>query len=155
MTAIWRPGPAAEDLTVLLSTLDGRAGCGLVEMVLGPGAPGPPLHVHPTHGEGFYVVSGLLTLQVGQVVHDGPPGTWAFAAPDVPHALANHGTDPVRVLCLFTPGGFERRFERMLAQQRVEAVPPELAETTEAERATRAVADPISAPARGSVPPWR
>jgi hypothetical protein len=48
--------------------------------------------------------------------------------------LGNFGTDEGRLLCMFAPGGFERRFERMLAKQHGDAV---LAERSEAERATR------------------
>ena len=43
------------------------------------------------------------------------------------------------LLCTFAPGGFERRFERMLAEQSGNAIPDELLELTGAEHATRRV----------------
>jgi hypothetical protein len=50
---------------------------------------------------------------------------------------------------MFAPGGFERRFERMLAKQHGAAV---LAELSEAERATRLIGPPLVSPARPSRP---
>ena len=130
---IRRPS-VAESLRILLGEADCDGALGVVEMALSPGASGPPLHMHPTHAEAFYVLAGQLSLQVGEEVVTGGPGTWACAPKDVPHTLGNFGTDEGRLLCMFAPGGFERRFERMLAKQHGDAV---LAELSEAERATR------------------
>jgi mannose-6-phosphate isomerase-like protein (cupin superfamily) len=80
--------------------------------------------VHPTHGEGFLVLAGLVTFQVADDVVESGPGGWLYAPRDVPHTLANLGADPARLLCFFSPGGFERRFERILAEEAGEPVPP-------------------------------
>ena len=106
-----------ESLRILLGEADCDGALGVVEMALSPGVSGPPLHLHPTHAEAFYVLAGQLSLQVGEEVVTGGPGTWACAPKDVPHTLGNFGTDEGRLLCMFAPGGFERRFERMLAKQ--------------------------------------
>lgn len=103
------------------------------------GSAGPLLHVHPTHGEGFYVLAGELTFQVGDEIVSGGPGTWVFAPRDTPHTLANLSDQDARLLCVFAPGGFERRFERMIAQQTGQQLPGEM---SEAERATRMVGPP-------------
>lgn len=133
--------PAPTDpLRILLGGADGHDELGVVELVLDPGT-GPPLHVHPTHGEGFYVLAGELTVQVGDRIATGGPGTWAFAPKDTPHTLGNLGELEVRVLCLFAPGGFERRFERILAELHGDSSPLELAA---AERETRMIGPPLS-----------
>jgi quercetin dioxygenase-like cupin family protein len=139
---IHRPSAEAA-LRILLGERDSDGALGAVEMTFAPGDTGPPLHVHPTHAEAFYVLAGELSLQVGDEVVIGGPGTWACAPKNVPHTLANLGTRAGRVLCLFAPGGFERRFERMLAQQQREAIVADLAELTDAERLTRLVGPPI------------
>jgi quercetin dioxygenase-like cupin family protein len=127
--------PSSDDpLRVLLSGGEGDP-LGVVEMILGPGGQGPPLHVHPTHGEGFYVLEGELTVQVGDRIVTGGPGTWAFAPRDTPHTLGNLGEADVRVLSLFAPAGFERRFERFLAEQAGTPLPAR----TAAEQETRMV----------------
>lgn len=136
------PGETSADhLVVLLRSLECGGDLGVVEMAMDAGAAGPPLHVHPTHGEGFFVLAGELSFQVGDDIVTGGPGTWAFAPRETPHTLANHGSQDGRLLCLFAPGGFERRFERMLAQGSGDEV--EL-EPSEAERATRLVGPPMT-----------
>jgi quercetin dioxygenase-like cupin family protein len=134
---------AGAALRILLGERDCDGSMGAVEMEFAPGDHGPPLHVHPTHAEAFYVLAGELCLQVGDEVIVGGPGTWACAPKNVAHALANLGTAPGRVLCLFAPGGFERRFERLLAQQRGETIGADLAELNESEELTRIVGPPI------------
>jgi quercetin dioxygenase-like cupin family protein len=133
----------AQDLRILLSAGENDDALGVVEMSLPAGSQGPPLHVHPTHGEGFYVLAGELTVQVGEDVATAGPGTWAFAPRDIPHTLANHGRTSVRLLCVFAPGGFERRFERMVAGGAGAAA---LAPPSKAEAATRPVGPPLRPP---------
>jgi quercetin dioxygenase-like cupin family protein len=145
---IHRP-TVAESLRILLGEADCDGAMGVVEMALSPGASGPPLHLHPMHAEAFYVLAGELSVQIGEEVVTGGPGTWACAPKDVPHTLANFGAAEARVLCLFAPGGFERRFERMLAKEHGDAV---LAELSEAERATRLIGPPLASPAQPSRP---
>jgi quercetin dioxygenase-like cupin family protein len=136
---IVRPAtPAA--LRVLLSAAENDDALGVVEMAFPTGTSGPPLHLHPTHGEGFYVLSGVLTVQLGDRVDTVGQGGWAFAPAGTPHTLANLAAADARVLCVFAPGGFERRFERMLATD------PEgagLVDPTEAEAATRVLGPPL------------
>ena len=141
MTAggIVRRPTGAEELRILLSARENADALGVVEMVLAAGATGPPLHVHPTHGEGFFVLTGELTVQLGDEVIVGGPGTWAFAPRDTPHSLANLGHVEARLLCVFAPGGFERRFERMLARTPDAAASPE---PSVAEASTRVVGRP-------------
>lgn len=142
----------SEPMRILLSAADCDDALGVVEMRLAPGSAGPPLHVHPTHGEGFYVLEGELTVQVEDEVFAGGPGTWAFAPRGSRHSLANLGTRHTRVLCVFAPGGFERRFERMLAEG---AGAETLPERSAAELATQLIGPPIWAAAeeRGDAEP--
>jgi quercetin dioxygenase-like cupin family protein len=142
-------GPSVDSLRIRLSSEDSGGEVGLVEMEMAAGSAGPPLHVHPTHGEGFYVLAGELTFQVGDEIVTGGPGTWVFAPRDTPHTLANLSGQHGRLLCVFAPAGFERRFERLIAQQAGGQVPTEL---SEAERATRTVGPPLSASPRNRQP---
>lgn len=135
-----RSPTSGELIRILMNGADSDLAFGLVEMAFAAGSSGPPLHVHPTHGEGFYVLSGELSFQIDDEVISGGPGTWAFAPPDVPHTLANLSDQDGRLLCLFTPAGFERRFERILAEQTGTETP---GDRSDAERATRTVGPPI------------
>lgn len=129
-------GAASEPLRIRLGADDSDGALGVVEMDMNPDGSGPPLHIHPNHGEGFYVLAGEMTFQVGDDVISGGPGTWAFAPKGTPHTLANLSGREARILCVFAPGGFERRFARMVPEQLATPPPAELSAT---ERGTRRV----------------
>src|SRR6266536_3182306 len=95
---------------------------GLVEMVIAAGNGGPPLHVHPLHAEGFYLLDGELTVQVGDEVITSQAGSFFFAAPQTPHTFANFSGSDARILVLCSPAGFESYFEQLAAG--VPASPP-------------------------------
>jgi quercetin dioxygenase-like cupin family protein len=129
-----------QTMRTLLRADDADDSLGAVEMVMPPGTAGPPLHLHPGHAESFYVVAGTLTVRVGETVLSGGAGTWATAPKGTPHTLANLGQEDVRVLCLFSPAGFERRFQRMVAGPEEAA---SLAELHESEQATQLLGPPL------------
>jgi uncharacterized cupin superfamily protein len=131
-------------MRILLRAADADGSLGAVEMLLQPGDNGPPLHAHRIHAESFYVLAGEVTLRVGDDRVTGGPGTWACAPRTTPHTLANFGFEQARVLCLFSPGGFERRFHRMVASDEEREA---LAELAEAERQTEVLGPPMSPPA--------
>jgi quercetin dioxygenase-like cupin family protein len=87
----------------------------VIEFVIAAGDDGPPLHVHPLHGEGFYVLQGEVTFQAQDQMLTGGPGTFAFAAAGVPHTFANRTEREARLLVLCAPAGFETYFEQMAA----------------------------------------
>jgi quercetin dioxygenase-like cupin family protein len=140
---IIKPRRAPEPLRLLLASADSSGELGVVEMQMPPRSGGPPLHVHPTHGEGFYVLDGQLAFQIGNEIVTAGPGTWLFAPRNAPHTLANPSNQLGTLLCFFAPGGFERRFARALAQQAGESLPADLEALSEAERATKAVGPPL------------
>jgi quercetin dioxygenase-like cupin family protein len=56
----------------------GAEGVALVEHVVVAGSAGPPLHMHPSHAEGFYVLAGELTFQVGDEMRTARAGAILF-----------------------------------------------------------------------------
>ena len=76
---------------------------------------GPPLHVHDEQDDTFFVLEGVLAVQVGDDVHDLGPGDFATVPPGVPHTFDNIRKDqpPVKVCNLMTPGGLDRQFRDM------------------------------------------
>ena len=72
---------------------------------------GPPLHAHAAQQDSFYVVEGVLTLQLGDDVVELEPGDFATAPPGVPHSFTNGRPDQTacRMVNLLAPGvGFDR-----------------------------------------------
>ena len=67
---------------------------------------GPPLHFHTTFEDSFFVLDGLLTVQLGDDVVELGRGDFATAPPGVPHSLTNAHADQsaCRAVNLLTPG---------------------------------------------------
>jgi mannose-6-phosphate isomerase-like protein (cupin superfamily) len=79
-------------------------------------ASGPPLHTHATQEDSFYVLEGVLTVQLDDEVVELGPGDFATAPPGVAHSFTNaHPEQPVcRGLNLMTPGvGFDRYLDQL------------------------------------------
>ena len=74
-------------------------------------APGRELEAHTHHEEddAFYIVEGQMTFLFGDESASAPPGTFVLVPPGVEHAFRNDGPDPVRMLNIHAPAGFDRR----------------------------------------------
>jgi mannose-6-phosphate isomerase-like protein (cupin superfamily) len=74
-------------------------------------APGRVLeeHVHGEEDDAFYIVEGEMTFTFGGEERAAPPGTFVLVPPGVSHGFRNDGEQPVRMLNIHAPGGFDRR----------------------------------------------
>ena len=70
---------------------------------------GPPLHTHRDQDDTFYVLEGVLSIQIGDEVYELEPGDFATAPPGVPHTFGNmrEGQELVKAVNIMTPGGFD------------------------------------------------
>jgi quercetin dioxygenase-like cupin family protein len=80
------------------------------EWGLPPGQMIPP-HTHSREDECNFVLEGELTCDVAGEIVVAQVGSYVLKPRGVPHALCNTGTEPVRVLEILTPGGFESYFD--------------------------------------------
>jgi quercetin dioxygenase-like cupin family protein/catechol 2,3-dioxygenase-like lactoylglutathione lyase family enzyme len=80
------------------------------EWGLPPGMMIPP-HTHTREDECNFVLEGELTCDVGGEIVVAPKGSYVLKPRGVPHALYNAGPEPVRMLEILTPGGFEGYFD--------------------------------------------
>ena len=87
--------------------LEGNDGLGLVDMIEVPAGDMPPLHVRHDHDEGFYLLSGDLTLLLPGREIALRPGDFVLAPRGVPHTYRVGGA-PARWLVVSSPSGFER-----------------------------------------------
>ena len=73
---------------------------------------GPPLHTHVEQTDSFYVLEGILTVQVGEDLHDLEAGDYASAPPGVPHTFDNirKHQAPVKACNIMTPAGLDQTF---------------------------------------------
>jgi quercetin dioxygenase-like cupin family protein len=114
-------GPTEGDSVRLLALgvrfmIDGEATGGafsLVEHPLPPRALGAPVHTHRNEDEYSYVLEGRVGLQIGDEVLEAGPGDLVFKPRGIAHAFWNAGDEPVRLLELISPAGFENYFREL------------------------------------------
>ncbi len=110
-------------LAVIRATADDTGGLmTIVEVTEAPGAEAP-LHVHYREDEGFYILEGSATIQVGDTSFEVGPGDYAFGPRDIPHRYSI-GPDGCRMLFICTPGGFENLVKEMSVPAKRRTLPP-------------------------------
>ena len=87
---------------------DGRFA--LIEHTIPPRGLAAPVHTHEHEDEYSYVLSGRLGALVGDEEIEAGPGELVAKPRGVPHAFWNVGDEPVRLLELISPGGFDQYF---------------------------------------------
>ena len=137
---VLRIDPTDDPVSVLLRGTDAHGGLAIIDEVVADGF-GPALHIHDTFDEGFYVVAGELTFQVGDDIVTGGPGALIWIPRGTPHTFANLSGHQARTLVLCAPAGFESHFDRLIAAS-AGTTPP--AERSAAERGTRAFGPTIA-----------
>lgn len=75
---------------------------------------GPPLHLHHSVDEAFYVLAGGYEFFCGDRRVEAGPGAFVLLPRGVPHRYRS-GSDGGRMLMLFTPGGAEAYFREIAA----------------------------------------
>ena len=66
-----------------------------------------PFHVHHREDEGFWVLEGELTFEVGEETIKASAGSFLFGPKDVPHRYTVE-SGPARMLFILSPAGFEK-----------------------------------------------
>jgi quercetin dioxygenase-like cupin family protein len=94
----------------------------IVEVTEPPGAEAP-LHVHHAEDEGFWVLEGDITFEVGGTKIPAGPGGYVFGPRDIPHRFFV-GQRGCRMLFIFTPGGFEELIRAMSKPAAARTLPP-------------------------------
>jgi mannose-6-phosphate isomerase-like protein (cupin superfamily) len=95
---------------------------------------GPALHIHHEQVDSFFVLEGILTMQIGDDIVELGPGDFATAPPGVPHTFSNTHKDqpPVKLVNLMTPGGLDRHFQDIALAEGLATDPAKRAELEEA-----------------------
>ena len=94
----------------------------IVEITEPPHAEGP-LHVHHNEDEGFWLLEGSATFEVGGRTIEAAAGDYLFGPRQVPHRYTV-GADGCRMLFLFTPAGFEDLLRATSRPAETRTLPP-------------------------------
>jgi len=82
-----------------------------------------PFHVHHREDEGFWVLEGELTFEVGEETIKASPGTFLFGPRDVPHRYTVD-SGPAKLLFILSPAGFEEFIYATSEPARKYTLPP-------------------------------
>jgi len=83
-----------------------------------------PLHVHHTEDEGFWILEGSATFEVGDQRIKARAGDYLLGPRDIPHRYTT-GPEGCRMLFIFTPGGFEELLRVVSRPAEERTLPPE------------------------------
>lgn len=89
---------------------------GLFENLIHPGGTAPGVHIHRHMEEMFYVLEGEVEILVGTRTVQGQSGAFVLVPRNTPHAFANRGTTPAKLLIMFCPGGEREKYFEGLAE---------------------------------------
>jgi mannose-6-phosphate isomerase-like protein (cupin superfamily) len=104
----------------------------ILEITEAPNA-AEPLHVHYREDEGFWILEGDVTFQVGDTTIEATAGDFAFAPRGIPHRYTV-GDAGCRMLFIMTPGGFEDLVRGMSVPAETRTLPPASDEEPDWER---------------------
>ena len=103
----------------------------IVEVTEHPGAEAP-LHVHHRDDEGFWILEGDVTFEVGDETIEASAGDYVFGPRDIPHRFTV-GDRGCRMLFIMVPGGFEDLIRATSEPAPSRTVPPPAEEEPSAE----------------------
>ena len=75
---------------------------------------GPPLHIHKTEDESFYVLEGEINLLVGGRNIRATVGSVIFVPKGTVHTFSQIGEQPAKFLVTYSPSGFEKFFDEVV-----------------------------------------
>jgi quercetin dioxygenase-like cupin family protein len=111
-------------LAVIKATASDTAGQMTILEITEPPDVTAPLHVHHGEDEGFWLLEGSATFEVGDKTIEARAGDYLFGPRDVPHRYTT-GRDGCRMLFVFTPGGFEDVLREISRPARSRTLPPD------------------------------
>jgi quercetin dioxygenase-like cupin family protein len=124
------------NLAVIKTTGDESAGqLTIVEITAPPGLE-VPLHVHHRDDEGFWILEGEVTFEVGDQTIEASAGDFVFGPRDIPHRFTV-GDLGSRMLFILVPGGIEDVIRATSEPARSLTLPPPPAEEPTAEEIKR------------------
>jgi mannose-6-phosphate isomerase-like protein (cupin superfamily) len=109
-----RPEPVGSratgnSLRILISAEETGGTMSMVETLVKPSS-APTYHSHVREDETFYVVSGTAEVWIDREIFRCEAGDRVFGPRNVFHTYRNVGNTDLKMILVYTPGGFEQSF---------------------------------------------
>jgi quercetin dioxygenase-like cupin family protein len=78
----------------------------VIEYEGAPGVPGPPVHVHRSFEEAWFLLHGTVNFLLDGKTVQAVPGTYLLVPRGVSHSFEVRGSKPARWLGIFSPGRY-------------------------------------------------
>jgi quercetin dioxygenase-like cupin family protein len=96
-------------VTIKVASADTDGRIAFMHDVTPPGG-GPPLHLHLSESETFYVLYGDFRFELDGKLHSASAGDTVFIPAGVAHRYQNAGSEPGHMLIYIQPGGLDAFF---------------------------------------------
>ena len=96
-------------ITHKVSGLDTNGAYSMLEVELD--GDGPPLHIHKSEDESFYVLEGEINLLGGERNIRATAGSLIFVPKGTIHTFSQIAHQPAKFLVTYSPSGFEKFFD--------------------------------------------
>jgi quercetin dioxygenase-like cupin family protein len=114
----WGPG-----LAEIKATAADTGGQVTILEITEPPRAAAPLHVHHKEDEGFWILEGSATFEVGEQTIEARAGDYLLGPRDIPHRYTT-GPEGCRMLFILTPGGFEELLRAISRPAETRNLPP-------------------------------
>ena len=105
----WGPG---DTYTFVVTGEESNGSMFALDCLVGAGG-GPPPHRHLAEDELFYIVEGSIEFTMGGATRTVGAGESVFVPRGAEHAYVNGGSEPCRMLAVYTPSGMEGWFREV------------------------------------------
>lgn len=123
-TEVYRRGAMLSEFLLTAEQTEGRYS--IVSEVFKRGMSSYPGHTHHWHSEVFYIIEGTMEWTVNGETQEIGPGDLIYVPPNSPHAGKVVGSQDVRALMLYEPGGYEINYLRRRALSETELKDPDV-----------------------------
>ena len=83
---------------------------------------GPGQHIHDNEEEAFYVIEGNLRVLLGEITIEAQAGSFILVPRGTVHTFSRADKNPVKLLVIISPAGFENFFFEAVGDDEVDAV---------------------------------
>jgi len=98
--------------TYKVESTDSRGELSILETLIPPRTLVKP-HTHTREDEFSLVLDGTVGVRLGDEEFEAPRGTYLVKPRGIPHAVWNAGDEPVTLVEIISPAGFEQYFEEI------------------------------------------